>query len=185
MSFTTRKRATLYDVATQAGVSYQTVSRVINDSPNVSPSTRRRVLEAIKALGYQPNKAARMLVTQRTSTLGVITYGTSFYGPAHMMVGVEKAAKAAGYRLLYYNLENASPDEMVSLVETLGGHTVDGIVIISPVQSPIYADLERSLQGMPMVKVGGALGSQKASVIIDQHLGSRLATQHLRVGGGE
>ena len=179
MSFSSRKRATLYDVATYAGVSYQTVSRVINDSPNVSPGTRRRVLEAIKALEYQPNKAAQMLVTQRTSTLGVITYGTSFYGPAHMIVGVEKAARAADYRLLYYNLENASPDETRSLVETIGGHTVDGIVIICPVQSPIYADLERSLQGMPMVSVGGALGSQQSSVIIDQQLGSRLATRHL------
>lgn len=179
MSVPVRKRATLYDVATHAGVSYQTVSRVINDSPNVSPATRRRVLEAIKALDFQPNKAAQMLVTQRTSTLGVITYGASFYGPAYMMVGVEQAARAAGYRLLFYNLENASPDETQNVVETLGGHTVDGIVIICPVQSPIYADLERSLQGMPLVSVGGALGSGQSSVIIDQHLGSRLATEHL------
>jgi LacI family transcriptional regulator len=137
------------------------------------------VLESIKALDFQPNKAAQMLVTQRTSTLGVILYGTSFYGPARMMVGIEQAARAAGYRLLFYNLENASAEETQSLVETLGGHTVDGVVIISPVRSPIYDDLERGLQGTPIVNVGGALGSAQSSVIIDQHMGSRLATKHL------
>src|SRR3954454_24144678 len=82
------KAATLNDVAKQAGVSYQTVSRVINGSPHVSPQTLQRVQDAIRLLDYQPNKAAQMLVTGRSHTLEVITAGIGHYGPAQMMVGV-------------------------------------------------------------------------------------------------
>jgi len=81
------------DVAQLAGVSHQTVSRVLNDHPNVRPQTRELVLAAITELGYRPNAAARTLVTRRTHTLGVISFDTTLYGPASMLYGIERAAR--------------------------------------------------------------------------------------------
>ena len=81
------------DVAQLAGVSHQTVSRVLNDHPNVRPQTRELVLAAISELGYRPNAAARTLVTRRTHTLGVISFDTTLYGPASMLYGIERAAQ--------------------------------------------------------------------------------------------
>src|SRR5712671_7653653 len=80
------------DVAQLAGVSHQTVSRVLNDHPNVRPQTRELVLAAITELGYRPNAAARTLVTRRTHALGVISFDTTLYGPASMLYGIERAA---------------------------------------------------------------------------------------------
>src|SRR5215472_4788556 len=83
------------DVARLAGVSHQTVSRVLNDHPNVRPPTRDKVLAAIRELAYRPNAAARTLVTRRTHTLGVITADTMLYGPTSMLYGFERAAHDA------------------------------------------------------------------------------------------
>src|SRR5260221_9110080 len=95
------KPPTVYDVAKKACVSYQTVSRVINGSPHVSAKTLRRVQDAIRELDYQPNKAAQTLVTGRSHTIEVITAGVGHYGPAHMMVGVERAARQLGYKVMF------------------------------------------------------------------------------------
>src|SRR3954464_4858791 len=85
------------DVARLAGVSQQTVSRVINDSPHVRPATRDRVLDAIRKLGYRPNRLARALVTGRSPTLGVLSFDTPLYGPASTLFAIERAAHEAGY----------------------------------------------------------------------------------------
>src|SRR5258708_18183840 len=84
-------RPTMADVARLAGVSHQTVSRVLNKHPNVRPQTRAGVLAAILELGYRPNAAARSLVTRRTNALGVISFYTTLYGPASMPHGIEQA----------------------------------------------------------------------------------------------
>src|SRR6476469_4283734 len=73
---------TMADVAQLAGVSHQTVSRVLNDQPNVRAETRARILDAIRELGYRPNSAARTLVTRKSQTLGVVSFDTTLYGPA-------------------------------------------------------------------------------------------------------
>src|SRR3954464_12409348 len=85
------------DVARLAGVSQQTVSRVLNDSPHVRPDTRTRVLEAVRKLGYRPNRVARALVTGRSRTLGVVGFDTTLHGPASTLFGIESAAHDAGY----------------------------------------------------------------------------------------
>src|SRR6185312_2925253 len=87
------------DVARIAGVSHQTVSRVLNDFPSIRPETRQRVLEAITLLGYRRNTAARTLATNRSGSIGVITADMSHYGPASTMLGIESASRAAGYNL--------------------------------------------------------------------------------------
>jgi len=170
------KRATLYDVARHAGVSYQTVSRVINGNPHVSPQTLRRVQTAIRELDYQPNKAAQTLVTRRSYTLEMIILGGDFYGPNHMMSSVEHAAKALGYKLIYSNVENDTLEQMENLIENLG--TVDGMIIIVPIRGTDI-DTLLDLGHRPFVKIGTEHGAPGASVIIDQHYGAQLATQYL------
>src|SRR5687768_7095838 len=113
------KRATLHDVADYSGVSYQTVSRVVNNNPNVANATRRRVLEAIEALGYQPNKLAQALVMRRSFTIKMITFGLGYYGPAQMVISVEQVAKAQGYQLVLTNVKAASEDEIDQVIENL------------------------------------------------------------------
>ena len=84
------------DVARLAGVSHQTVSRVINGSPHVRPDTREKVEAAMRQLDYRPNRLARALVTGRSHTLGVVSFDTMLYGPASTLLGIERAAHEAG-----------------------------------------------------------------------------------------
>ena len=85
------------DVARAAGVSHQTVSRVLNGSASVRPETRERVVRAVQELDYRPNSLARALVTGRSRTLGVVSFDTTLYGPASTLFGIERAAHAEGY----------------------------------------------------------------------------------------
>src|SRR3954471_1219809 len=87
------------DVAHRAGVSHQTVSRVLNGMPGVRPETRSRVLEAVGELGYRRNFAARLLASTRSRTVGVVTWGTSQFGPANVLLALEAAARTTDYRL--------------------------------------------------------------------------------------
>lgn len=87
---------TMADVARLAGVSHQTVSRVLGDHPNVRDETRARVLRVIKETGYRRNSSARALVTRRTRTLGVVASDTTLYGPASTLFALEEAARAEG-----------------------------------------------------------------------------------------
>jgi DNA-binding LacI/PurR family transcriptional regulator len=87
--------ANIFDVARLAGVSHQTVSRVLNDLPNVRPATRERVEDAIKQLRYRPSTAARALVTRRSRTIGLITTGPPDYGPSSTTLGFNEAARSS------------------------------------------------------------------------------------------
>src|SRR5262245_38791421 len=93
-------KITIVQVAKEAGVSLQTVSRVINIRPEISPATREHVQEVIRRLGYQPNAIARSLSQRRSQTLGIVTSGLEYYGPSHVLVGVEQAANKQGLSLL-------------------------------------------------------------------------------------
>src|SRR5579871_4473665 len=95
---------TLRDVARASGVSFQTVSRVINNSPNVSSKTRRRVMEAVEQLGYQPNLVARSLKTRQSMILEVITFGVDTYVPRELMESTGRAANAFGYRIMFSSI---------------------------------------------------------------------------------
>src|SRR3954468_1835005 len=93
------RRANIFDVARLAVVSYQTVSRVLTDLPNVRPATRARVESAIAQLRYSPSPAARALVTRRTRTIGLVTPGISDHGPASIAMHFNFAARAARYNV--------------------------------------------------------------------------------------
>ncbi|HML23458.1 MAG TPA: LacI family DNA-binding transcriptional regulator [Aggregatilinea sp.] len=175
----TPKPITLHDVAELSGVSYQTVSRVINNHPYVSKDTRHRVLAAIRELDYRPNRVARSLATRRSYTLGVVTFGTNYYGPSQMMANVERAARSRGYNLTVANIDTLTPRAMLDIVDQLGGQLVDGLVLITPVLGISYEELVTLCAGIPFVMIDAQLGARIPSVVIDQRYGSQLATQHL------
>src|SRR3954466_15616867 len=85
------------DVARLAGVSHQTVSRVLNGHPNVKEQTRLRVHAAISELGYRPNRAARALATGKTQVIGVVTQSSTLYGPAATLTALAQTAVAHGF----------------------------------------------------------------------------------------
>jgi DNA-binding LacI/PurR family transcriptional regulator len=159
------------DVAARAGVSHQTVSRVINGHPSVAPHTRERVEQAIAELGYRPNIAARALVTGSTRTIGLVTVKINQYGPAQTMLGLE-------YSLSVSILDEATAVGMKEAIDTFVGQRVDAIVALST-----YDDAAESLgvlvPPVPLVAVQAGGDEERPAVGVDQETGARLATRHL------
>jgi DNA-binding LacI/PurR family transcriptional regulator len=172
------RRPVMTDVARLAGVSHQTVSRVLNEHPSVSEQTRRRVETAIVQLGYRRNTAARALVTRRTSTLGVISVDTSQYGPAHTIFGIEEAARRAGYFINFASLRKINRQAMRAALDHLTDASVDGIVVIAPVLAAVEAVHGQKLD-VPLVMVETGDRTGDLTVVVDQVAGARLATRHL------
>jgi DNA-binding LacI/PurR family transcriptional regulator len=170
----------LYDVAKLAGVSHQTVSRVINSSPNVREGTRRRVQQAIAELGYRPNAAARSLVTRHSNTIGVITSVSPFWGPSSTLIGVERAARDAGFYLSVAGLKSIEPAAVKDVLGHFHDQGVEGIVVIAP-EAALAHMAEPFITDVPVVMV--AAGAEPAAGVqitaIDQERGARLATGHL------
>jgi DNA-binding LacI/PurR family transcriptional regulator len=166
------------DVARIAGVSHQTVSRVLNDHPNVRPATRDRVLAAIRELGYRPNAAARTLVTRRTNTLGVISFNTTLYGPASMLYGIEQAAKQHDYFVTVAALAALDRRSVLDAVERLRDQAVEGIIVIAP-QTTAVGALANVPSDVPLVAVGCGTHASLATVAVDNEAGAERATSYL------
>jgi DNA-binding LacI/PurR family transcriptional regulator len=165
------------DVARLAGVSHQTVSRVLNEHPNVRPLTRERVLAAIRELAYRPNAAARTLVTRRTHTLGVITADTMLYGPTSMLYGFERAAHDA-YFVSVASLPALDRRSMLDAVERFLGQGIEGIIVIATVDTAVAA-LGHVPPEVPLVAVGCGTRASVTSVAIDNAAGAAAATRYL------
>ncbi|MGY1857470.1 LacI family DNA-binding transcriptional regulator [Modestobacter sp. SYSU DS0290] len=166
------------DVAAHAGVSHQTVSRVVNGHPNVAPTTRARVLQAIAELGYRPNTAARALVTGSTRTLGLVTSHINQYGPAQTLLGLEKAARAAGYSLGVAILDEDSEAAMREAVDRFVAQSVDAVVALSTYGRAVDA-LRRFESPVPLIAVQVGRDESRPTVWVDQQVGAALATRHL------
>jgi DNA-binding LacI/PurR family transcriptional regulator len=169
-----KRLPTLRDVAREAGVSYQTVSRVINNNTNVSPSTRDRVLKAIHTLDYRPNRAAQILQTERSHTIEVVM---PYFGFNRVLYDMARATHQWGYHFVISAIDN---DEFANTLEGATSRFIDGLILIPLI--PIvddYDDLVRLTRGIPFVQIGARLGANLPSVIYDQAQGARLATQHL------
>jgi DNA-binding LacI/PurR family transcriptional regulator len=123
-------RPTIKDVAAQVGVSYQTVSRVINNRPDVRPETRDRVLAAIAELGYRPNAAARTMGGGRTMTLGCISPNLVDYTFASILDSVQAEARSLGYQTFTGSAPNA--DDVQDLLEEMQERQVDGFLLVNP-----------------------------------------------------
>ncbi|MFE0463851.1 LacI family DNA-binding transcriptional regulator [Kitasatospora sp. NPDC058965] len=166
------------DVAALAGVSHQTVSRVLNDSPNVRPETRERVLAAIRELDYRPNTAARALVTRRSQTLGVISFDSTLHGPSHMLYGIEQAARRAGYFISIASLRHQDVRSVLEAVDRLRDQAVEGIAVIAS-QASTVAALGQRVGTVPMVTVGPADPGQLPGAGVDNRAGAEAAVRYL------
>ncbi|WP_432844020.1 LacI family DNA-binding transcriptional regulator [Dactylosporangium sp. CA-092794] len=166
------------DVARLAGVSHQTVSRVLNDLPNVSAATRERVLDAVRVLNYRRNLAARTLVTSRSGTIGLIGFETTLAGPASMIYGIETAARESGYYVSIATVRSLERHAVLDAMEQLCAQAVEGIIAIAPKNSVADA-LTQAPAGTPAVGVGGADDGPVPMLRVDNVRGASLATGHL------
>ncbi|MFE4727091.1 LacI family DNA-binding transcriptional regulator [Microbacterium sp. NPDC056736] len=165
-------RVGVRDVARAAGVSTQTVSRVINEQPNIRPETRDRVLRAIADLGYRVNNAARALGTRTTRTLGVIASDATLYGPAVGIAALEAAAREAG-RWIATAYADASDEASVrDAADRLLGQGVDGLIVLAP----HAATLPALVDAHAGIAVAALHSGQGAS---PQEAGAALAVTHL------
>lgn len=173
-----RTAPTLQDVARVAGVSHQTVSRVINGSPRVAPETRDRVLEAVRQLGYRRNSAARALVTQKSGVIGVVVAGLGYFGPSSTVVGLEAAARAEGYSIVLASLPEVTPEATQEAIDHLVAESVEALVLIVPAHTGLDLEVGSTLP-IPVVVLDAAPSRAVLSVGVDHEAGARLATRHL------
>lgn len=172
------RRANIFDVARLAGVSHQTVSRVINDLPNVRPATRARVESAIAQLHYSPSPAARALVTKRTRTIGLVTPSISDFGPTSIAMYFNVAARAARYNVETVSAPADDPSAIRSVVDGLLRQRVDAIVLV--VVDVSILEVVRSLDlRTPVVASASTQRRSPLLVSIDQYRGARSAVRHL------
>lgn len=166
------------DVARLAGVSHQTVSRVINGSSSIRPTTKARVEQAIEELGYRPNTAARALVTRRSGIIGIIGTSSALYGPSSVQRSVEEAARAAGYFTSMVPLPEVTPEALRDALDHLGRQSVEAIVMIAAQEDALEV-AHSADAGLPLIVVEGDLSGSGLSVGVDQIEGARHATAHL------
>ncbi len=176
-----KKQSTIMQVAQAAGVSTQTVSRVINNRPDVAPETRLRVQRVIDQLSYRPNVLARSLIHRRSNTIGVVAMASPFYGPSMTLVGIEKMIRKLEYSLLLDFLNHPERDDVEMIINRLLSHQVDGIIWAIPEIGNNHSWLSRSRVQLPIPAVYLSMQPQKnlTAAVIDNHLGGLLATSHL------
>ena len=168
----------MHDVARLAGVSHQTVSRVINDAPNIRDETKQRVLDSMEQLQYRPNRAARALVTSRSRTIGILSASRTNYGPAASIQAIEDAANAAGYAVTTANIQGFESTSIVRAIDRLLDQAIEGLVVIAP-QRRTFDTLAGMALRLPIVTLQSTGTDGDRSLSVDQIMGARLATRHL------
>lgn len=168
----------LADVAELAGVSQQTVSRVVRRSPSVARRTRERVEAAIAELGYRPNSAARALVTRRSHRIGVVAASSALYGPAVTLAGIQEAARAAGYSVTVVMVSDTSAASITEALEELRGQSIDGAVAVVPEDASASA-VAAAAAPFPVVLAPGLDGAGVADAYWGEVAAARAATHHL------
>lgn len=173
-----KKRVTISDVADLAGVSYQTVSRVINNNPNVSSETRLRVQKIIDDTGYKPSHIARSLVRAWTATIGLVVPDISNPFFSAVAWGADQVASENGYSILLCNTGEDAAREM-DVLSLLQERYVDGVIICGSRQDD--AQLREALAPFSAaVLVNRRLaGAEIPAVLVDDALGGAMITQHL------
>ena len=174
-------RVGVRDVAREAGVSTQTVSRVLNEHPNIRPETRERVLAAIDRLDYRVNNAARALGTRTTRTLGVIASDATLYGPAVGIAALEAAARDAG-RWIATAYADASREASVrDAAERLLGQGVDGLIVLAPHAATLSA-LTDAHPGIAIAALHAGSGADRQADGAALAVGHLVALGHRRIG---
>ena len=163
------------------GVSTQTVSRVLNKRPDVSPETRRTVEAAIAEHGFRPSAVARSLVQRRSQMIGVIAAGLKYYGVAQTVNGVAEACEASGYSIILKELASFDVPDFVPVVEFLLAHRVEGIIFAPPQMGTNIQHVQEQLPSArpPVVFLKADPSPEFSTVGIDNVAAARQATEHL------
>ncbi len=136
------------------------------------------MLQAMRALNYRRNTAATALVTQRSSTIGVIGFESTLFGPASMLYSIEDAAREAGYFVSVVTVRSLEREPVLEAIDRLWQQDVEGLVAIAPKYS-VHNALVQAPGGLVCVGVGGASDTTVPTVRVDNAGGAALATQHL------
>jgi len=178
-------RVTIKEVARRAGLSIATVSRVINDHPDVAPATRQIVQQVIDELGYEPNAVARSLIHGRSRILGVVSTGIEFYGPSQTMAGIERQANALGYWVMSSLLHDPETEHGGKALSHLLSQQVDGLIWAVPeVGKNREWICERQIRlSVPVVFLHMDCRDDLFVISVDNRQGARLAVAHLLAGG--
>jgi DNA-binding LacI/PurR family transcriptional regulator len=176
-----KRKPTIYEVAKEAGVSRQTVSRVLNNRPDVSPETRKRVQEIIEQLDYQPSAIARSLSLKKSYTFGVVTAGLKYIGPSRTLSGTTREADELGYGLLLKELASFSANNVSPLLQWFQSHHVDGIIWAAPEigDNRNWLTALSTEINIPIIFLTMDKREDVSIVTIDNYLGGKLATEHL------
>jgi len=175
------QNVTIKDVAEAAGVSTQTVSRVINHRPDVSPKTKERVQKIIVELGYSPNVIARSLVRGRSNTIGVVGWGLGYYGPTSILKGIEQKANQLGFSLLLSLLDDFDPSLIDNITNNLLSRQVEGIIWAVPGNDRLIGQLSVRFKrvAVPVIFLNKQKSNDDLVVALDNRYGGRRATEHL------
>jgi DNA-binding LacI/PurR family transcriptional regulator len=176
-----KRRVTINEVAEAAGVSKQTVSRVLNDRPDVADATRAHVKAVIDRLDYRPSALARSLSSQRSYTLGVVTAGLQHIGPSRTLSGIAQEAEHRGYALLLQELPRFEGEDAQRALDTLLGRQVDGILWAAPEVGENRRWTESLVPGLrvPILFLHMAPRPSLFVAAIDNRAGARLAVRYL------
>ncbi|RYV50517.1 LacI family DNA-binding transcriptional regulator [Pengzhenrongella frigida] len=166
------------DVARLAGVSYQTVSRVLNHHPSVRDDTKARVLQVMEETQYRPNQAARALATKHSRTIGVLSASNAQYGPARSVAAIEDAAREAGYYVNTANLSVVDPESIAGAIGHLMEQAIEGLVVIAP-QVRVFDVLAKLSIDVPYVSLQSTADTNPRTLSADQIAGGLMATRHL------
>lgn len=170
------RKPSMYDVAALAGVSHQTVSRVLNNNPSIRDSTRAKVLQAIEQVNYTPNANARALATNRTHRIGVLIDGSGHYGPTTALRGFEIAARAEGYSV--DTVAVGESDDPTAGVAQLMLQGAEALCVIAP-RIPSLESVQGVMRDLPVLVVTAGAVPDRLTAAVDQRAGARLAVEHL------
>ncbi|ARJ06816.1 LacI family transcriptional regulator [Cnuibacter physcomitrellae] len=166
------------DVARLAGVSHQTVSRVLNDHPSVRPATRERVRTVIAELGYTPSRAARSLSMRRSGVIGILATSSAEYGPASCIQAIETAARSHGYTVSVADTGGIGPTEVRSSLDHLLSQQIEALAVIAPHGEALTA-VETLPRALPRVMLQAPGHGTHPGLAVDQAAGVGLAVAHL------
>ena len=175
------QRPTIKHIAQMCNVSTQTVSRVINHRPDVSPETREAVEKAIAEMGYRPSALARSLVQQRSYTLGVILAGLKYLGVSQTLNGITEACEDSGYALFVKELPRFDAPNILPVVESLMAHQVEGIIFAAPElnENIKFAQSQLPAACPPIIFLKCQPNPNYITLSIDNYGGARKAVEYL------
>lgn len=181
MQYRSKPKITIRDIAEGCNVSVQTVSRVINNRPDVSPATRQKIENFIAKSGYRPNAVARSLVSRRSQTLGVIIGGLRYISVGYTLTGINEACEKAGYSLMIKEFLDFKSVDITPLILTMVENQVEGIIYAAPDLNDNVSHFQSHLPAAcpPIIFIKSQPNEKFTTISIDNYGGACKAVEHL------